>query len=327
MGSRLTFSSRDLAKLLNIHVSTVKRLADSGHLQCIKTPGGHRRFRIEDVRACLHERGDGPHTLAPVMAGSTSDRLSDAVEEAIFQRQWARLQDHLVSLASGGCVRPVTGLFVAAHLAGIRPADLCDHVIAPAMHQVGQQWATNRITVADEHLISHVVSAALIEVATYWGQVERLPYRALCGCLAPDLHELGSQCGAQVLSFEGFDVAALGAATPVESFVSAIERHKPDLVCLSATVIHDTVAFTTDCQRLAHAARSHGSPLVIGGSAVFARDLSRPHDAVVLIGDMGGLVEYVRESFPSEAAVGTDGVQSSKAGVETFPPAEHMRGG
>jgi methanogenic corrinoid protein MtbC1 len=259
---------------------------------------------MEDVRAFLQERGERPHSLVPVIGPSASDRPSEAIEQAIFQRQWTRLQEHLVSLAGDGSVRDVTNLFVATQLTGVHPAELCDHIISPAMHQVGQQWATNRITVGEEHLISHAISAALIETATYWGEVERLPYRSLCGCLAPDLHELGSQCVAHLLAFVGFDVALLGAATPVESFVAAIERHKPNLVCVSATVVHDPVALTTDCRRLAHAARSHGSALVLGGSGLLDRELPCPDGDAVLIRDMGGLVEYVRQTFPPAASAG-----------------------
>jgi excisionase family DNA binding protein len=46
-------STADIARLMSIDVSTVKRWADSGKLQCYKTVGGHRRFRSDQVQALI----------------------------------------------------------------------------------------------------------------------------------------------------------------------------------------------------------------------------------------------------------------------------------
>jgi excisionase family DNA binding protein len=46
-------STADIARLMSIDVSTVKRWADSGKLQCYKTVGGHRRFRSDQAQALI----------------------------------------------------------------------------------------------------------------------------------------------------------------------------------------------------------------------------------------------------------------------------------
>lgn len=46
-------TSGDVAKLFNVHPSTVIEWADSGRLAFFRTPGGQRRFRREDVEAFL----------------------------------------------------------------------------------------------------------------------------------------------------------------------------------------------------------------------------------------------------------------------------------
>jgi len=281
-----------------MNVSTVKRLADTGHLPCVRTPGGHRRFRLDDVWAYLAEEGISPHTLAWVVERASSDEGFAAVEQAVLGRRWQVLRDHALGLASGGLVQELTGVLTATHLAGIRPSELCDHLVAPMMHEVGQRWATNHMSVADEHIITHAVSGALAELRMHWGEQRSLPLTALCGCVSPDLHELGAQCAAYVLAYEGWRVVVLGAATPVESFVSAIEKHRPDLVCVSATIVSDVVAFCTDCERLAHAAQANGAAVAYGGNGIAAHGLSCPHANAVSIRDMGGLVEFVRSAFP-----------------------------
>jgi excisionase family DNA binding protein len=44
------FSTADIARMLSVDASTVKRWADSGRLPCYKTVGGHRRFTLIQVR-------------------------------------------------------------------------------------------------------------------------------------------------------------------------------------------------------------------------------------------------------------------------------------
>jgi excisionase family DNA binding protein len=44
------YSTADIARLLCVDASTVKRWSDSGRLQCYRTIGGHRRFSIEQIR-------------------------------------------------------------------------------------------------------------------------------------------------------------------------------------------------------------------------------------------------------------------------------------
>ncbi len=41
------------SKLLGVHPTTLRSWADAGKIPCYRTPGGHRRFRAEDIRAFL----------------------------------------------------------------------------------------------------------------------------------------------------------------------------------------------------------------------------------------------------------------------------------
>ena len=44
------YSTIEIARMLRVDSSTVKRWADSGKLLCCKTVGGHRRFSLKQVR-------------------------------------------------------------------------------------------------------------------------------------------------------------------------------------------------------------------------------------------------------------------------------------
>lgn len=292
---RSSLSSRDLSKLLDINVSTVKRWADSGLLPCFKTPGGHRRFRLEDIQGFLVERGVNPRTLDPfIIAEDWQQRL----EEAILNRHWNWLRDHLVSLATTGQTASVVRVFSAMYLTGVHPAELCDNVISPALVHIGHQWATNRLTVVDEHLATHTIHSAFDQMSSRWPPQRSCDYTAICVCFSNNEHDLPCHFVSQVLRHEGWKASVIGANTPTESIITAIEKHRPDLIAVSATIIPDMVAFTSDSLRVANAAREHGGTLAVGGNAVFAQNYSPPDESIVLLRDMNALVEMVREKFP-----------------------------
>ena len=42
-------SSAEAARVLGVHAASLKRWSDQGRIDCVRTPGGHRRFRRADV--------------------------------------------------------------------------------------------------------------------------------------------------------------------------------------------------------------------------------------------------------------------------------------
>lgn len=51
-------SLHEAAAILNLSKATLRRYTDQGKLQCRRTGGGQRRFKLSDVLALLEQRGD-----------------------------------------------------------------------------------------------------------------------------------------------------------------------------------------------------------------------------------------------------------------------------
>ncbi len=302
-----SFSTHEVAELFGINVSTVKRWSDSGHLPCMRTNGGHRRFRLRDVVEFARSHELEPATLRPMVEELGDETTGAGVGAPILNGNWSALGEIVQRYALQGDGTRLEELFGAVLVSGWHPAELCDHVIAPTMEYIGKQWAQNRLTVADEHLATHAIATALGRLPHIQERSGKSPRRALCGTFAPDLHELACLCLALVLRFEGWDVTVLGAATPSDSFVNCVERLRPDLVCVSATVIYDPVAFRTDCERLSLASLAVGNKYVIGGTALAEANLVCPHGVARILKDMRGLVEYVRSESARNVARKPDG--------------------
>ena len=76
-------STRQVATLLGVGGSSVKRWADRGLLACVKTVGGHRRFDREAVdafRRVLGRAVAGPDEGAPDASGASPSSPAGAFQ-------------------------------------------------------------------------------------------------------------------------------------------------------------------------------------------------------------------------------------------------------
>jgi excisionase family DNA binding protein len=47
--NRLVFTSSQAARYLGVSLATIRRWTDAGHISCYRTPGGQRRFSLEQL--------------------------------------------------------------------------------------------------------------------------------------------------------------------------------------------------------------------------------------------------------------------------------------
>src|SRR3954462_13316250 len=75
-------STRQVAMLLGVGEATVKRWADAGEIDCFRTPGGHRKFRLRDVTGFVEGRkfqvqGTLPARLSPGAEGEEGGAVAE----------------------------------------------------------------------------------------------------------------------------------------------------------------------------------------------------------------------------------------------------------
>lgn len=80
--------SSDLAKELHISEGTVRAYARDGLIPFVETPGGHRRYVLEDVRAALEMAKS--HSIEPLEEGDQTPRLDEQTPAAPLRRGRSR---------------------------------------------------------------------------------------------------------------------------------------------------------------------------------------------------------------------------------------------
>ena len=265
-GGRRNLTSRQAARLLGASEASVKRWADGGLLPNMKTAGGHRRFRPEDVAAFRRERaGDASQGrgIEPKPAGATGVVLEGlATDEALSATMFETLLD--------GRGEEAGALLAGLHQRGLTPARVADAVLCPALRRVGDLWHAGELTVAEEHVATRAALSA-VRILRDSMSVSGRGTVALCCGVEDDFHELPVSLAALTLEGLGWVVVNLGTSTPFYALTEAVERFGPRLVCVASTVFNHPDRAAREYGEFSAAAARAGASVVLGGAGFGSR--------------------------------------------------------
>ncbi|MCG5216369.1 cobalamin-dependent protein [Streptosporangium soli] len=183
--------------------------------------------------------------------------MKDDVEERV-EALWAA--------STAGDEYAAAGVALAALDAGVPLETLLLDVVAAVQARVGQEWAANRITVAQEHTATAVNERVLATLAHHpaaRGDPAQSRGRITVACIDGEWHSFPARLLAEVLRVRGWRVDYLGAQVPTPHLVTHLHRTNPDAVALSsslATRLPAAHAAITACQ-------AAGTPVLAGGAA------------------------------------------------------------
>ncbi|HEV2707651.1 MAG TPA: B12-binding domain-containing protein [Pyrinomonadaceae bacterium] len=288
-------TTRQLARLWRVSEATIKRWADAGHLNFIRTVGGHRRFTHEEVARFQNERGlaatgTTPLRLLQASAKQTRAAGADGQGEDGFRADGASLFFAAVMSCDE---RAATALLVEAYLDGQPLAEIFDEVVSPAMRRVGEFWRCGDLTVADEHLATR---AAIRAVETLGISVKRRYAGAgvaLCCGIEMELHSLAVVGLQVVLEGAGWRTYNLGGNTPFFALTHATARLRPALVCVSSTINTDIERAAREYALFQEAARAAGSRVVLGGEGFCEEGVRRRFPADLHADTFRQLLEFL----------------------------------
>ncbi|MER6678166.1 cobalamin B12-binding domain-containing protein [Streptomyces sp. NPDC000983] len=225
--------------------------------------------------------------------------MTDAAPEdpeilALRERLWAAALD----ADETGAVDVVT----AAAQDGWSPETLLLDVVGGVQRRVGEEWAGNRITVADEHAVTAVNDRAVAALARRLPRAAGGRPRVTVACVDGEWHALPARLVAETLRWRGREVDFLGAHVPTAHLISHLHATRPEAVLLSASLpthLPAAHAALTACQSI-------GVPVVVGGAAFGpdgrqARVLHADAWAADARGAAGLLDEGLKPSYASAA--------------------------
>jgi DNA-binding transcriptional MerR regulator len=243
-----------------------------GLLQPTRSAGGLRLYSPDDlarVQAMQHHLADG----------------FAAAEAAVLASRTPRRNDHSIPT-------PAAKDELAAALASFDDADahavfddllarlsidtLLRDVIVPYLHELGERWEREEVSIAQEHFASTVLRGRLLGLARGWGR--GIGPIAVLACAPGEQHDLGLLAFGLALRARGWRIVYLGTDTPITSVADAVRSCNPEAVVVSAV---DPRVFRRHAEGLQQLARD--TCLCLGGAGAARARLDA--DLLILTGD------------------------------------------
>jgi excisionase family DNA binding protein len=252
-------TSADVARMLGVGATSVKRWNAAGLLRCERTAGGHRRFLRSEVERF---RADHQDQLAP-----DPTRVEEWIQRILIDTDPYDLHSALLADRA----RLGTWWRVAENLGAV-------------LTEVGVRWRAGRITVLEEHLASERLARGLSRCVEAIA-VPRGARRVLLATPPGDEHTLGLNLVELAFRERGWSSLWAGRGVPLSELAERVRSGACQCVALSASESSSDADALMSCARhLAEVCAEQHIPLVIGGrgawpdSAVGAAGFRRVRD-------------------------------------------------
>ena len=228
---------KQVAQAIGVSESSLKRWCDQGRIPTVRTAGGHRRLAVPHVVQFL--RASGHPLERPELLGLPSNTGRSV---AILERARPDLRDALIA----GDEDRVRRIVLDLHLAGHSAAEICDQVVAPPLHEIGELWKCGEVEVYRERRACELCTRVLLELRSFMPEPPRGAPRALGGAPECDPYTLPTLMVEIVLRQAGWSAQSLGARLPFSTLAAAANEAKPRLFWLSVSQIDDESRFVEE---------------------------------------------------------------------------------
>lgn len=176
---------------------------------------------------------------------------------------------------------------------GVKPDQILDQALIPAMEIVGDRFSRKEIYVPQMLMSAKAMNSAMKHLKPFFqsGETKRKG-KFIIGTVAGDLHDIGKNLVSMMIEGGGWEVIDLGVDVSTEKFMKAIEENPQSVVGLSAllTTTMENMKKTVAVIKEAHA----DTKILIGGAPV-TREYCEKIGADFYSPDPQGAVNYLKQ--------------------------------
>ncbi|MFP4175672.1 MAG: B12-binding domain-containing protein [Candidatus Brocadiia bacterium] len=143
--------------------------------------------------------------------------------------------------------------------------NVCENYIRPIMYRIGALWAEGEVNVAEEHLVTAIMSRIMSRYYARSFPEGKHNCGAVVASVTDEFHELGARLVADMLELDGWDVVFLGSDVPGEDLIHVVERRSPKIVALSTTLPYNLLKLEELISGLQKFRTSNDLRIITGG--------------------------------------------------------------
>jgi methanogenic corrinoid protein MtbC1 len=160
------------------------------------------------------------------------------------------------------------------------PEVVCLELLQKALVEIGEGWHQGKVTIQQEHFTTNL-SEQRLKILIAAAPAPTRPERIVVSAAPGERHTFGAYLLTYLLLRRGWDVVHLGADVPVQNFDATIRNLQPDLIIVSAQLLHTAAAIID----IARSVQDQETLLAFGGGAFNIYPQIREHIPGLFLGE------------------------------------------
>ena len=275
-------NSKQVADIIGVNISTLKRWTDNGTLGCDKTAGGHRKFTMNHIRDYYKNNPDANN--------NTDLKIEDISQKQLFgliqKRNFKILAEKLAQSSLEAEETTVSNIINGLYMNGVPVADLLDYVVDVAGHIIESQLNNNEIVHTEAYVSRQLLTRVVDGLCSEMPNGKFNGKSAMCVNFEDNLPDIGVVMSEVVLRHNGYNVFNTGSHAELGDLLSVIQKKKIDIVlfylcnlqCCNAVVVENIEKTKEHIKEIVKVAKKINVKVLFGGEGyLLLKDI---HDIV-----------------------------------------------
>ena len=221
-----TISSYQVADILGINISTLKRWTDSGKITCEKTAGGHRRFTLKNIRDYYNSNGK----LSSDLGSGFSKDSSDNILKLIENRNFKRLATHVANYSLKSDYQTIYTIISGLYMINVPIEELLDYVIEPASIKIEDFLKDRKISHPEAYMARNLITRSTNTLLINPDRDNSFDKSALCVNFENNIPDLGVVMAEVLLSNQGYNVYNTGSHAKLGNLKNLILKNNINMM-------------------------------------------------------------------------------------------------
>ena len=257
-------NSKEVASIMGVNVSTIKRWTDSGKLDCYQTVGGHRKFLLSHLKNFLKEKINQKLKVNIIQYLNKGEK---ELVQRIDRIDYKYLRDYLFQLGLQQSVDSIHDVINSLLIKGEPQYRIYDELILNVLNRIGDLWSNNKLSIADEHTMTETIRNVMYRIHSEISKNNvKIPKKVICMTLTNDEHEIPLVMIQSILDEINIPSTNLGPNIPVPEIESKIQVVNPTHLIISSNYVLDTDTFNSEISQLLQICHKKDIEILIGGS-------------------------------------------------------------
>src|SRR5664279_3261668 len=176
---------------------------------------------------------------------------------------------------------------------GVKPDEILENALIPAMAKVGNKFSRKEIYVPQMLMAAKAMSSAMVHLKPFFQSGEpKRKGKFIIGTVSGDLHDIGKNLVAMMIEGGGWEVIDLGVDVGAEKFLKAMDENPGAVIGLSALL---TTTMENMKKIVTAIKEKHSDSKILVGGAPVTMEYCKKIGADFYSPDPQGAVNYLKQ--------------------------------